>query len=166
MESCRDLIAEADERDTKAMLKGSRMLLEAICNARGVAAPKLSISYSPPANPALMMEKRRKKSLWPRWYNPPYQASFFPSDIVKGVAVDMGLSVKEVTGRARGAVYVEARAVIATILRKRGMSFPQIGIRLGGRDHSTIINLIDKYPFYLERNPDLHRVYFMNGGVS
>lgn len=41
-----------------------------------------------------------------------------------------------------------ARACLALALRQRGLSYPVIGRQLGGRDHSTIIHLIQQAPSY------------------
>lgn len=53
------------------------------------------------------------------------------------------LSVEDITGPRQYREFVLARAAITMILREgpTPMSYPQIGALLGGRDHSTIINL-------------------------
>jgi len=52
---------------------------------------------------------------------------------------------------------VEARATVAAILRKQGMTFGRIGERLG-RDHSSICNLVGMVPVYAARNPLVARL--------
>lgn len=48
----------------------------------------------------------------------------------------------EVRGPRRYPRLVKVRSVIATELRQRDMSLPEIGRALGGRHHTTIMNLL------------------------
>ncbi|WPZ05506.1 helix-turn-helix domain-containing protein [Pelagerythrobacter marinus] len=74
-------------------------------------------------------------------------------DLLDSVAEDFGVSHGEIIGNGRSAKLVEARAVVITILRARGWSYPQIGKVLGDRDHSTVIHVAGKLDIYAERNP-------------
>jgi hypothetical protein len=79
-------------------------------------------------------------------------------EIVTLVAQSMGVGIEAILGRSRVSEVVECRALIATTLRGRGWSFPQIG-RLLKRDHSTIINLCDKIDIYCRRSEDCRDAY-------
>lgn len=54
------------------------------------------------------------------------------------------VSEQDILGTRRNRPIVKARAAIAIVMRHRDMlSYPQIGARLGGRDHSTTIHCIE-----------------------
>lgn len=65
-------------------------------------------------------------------------------DIIAGIASEMGVSAEEVIGPCREKRLVEARWVIAHVLRERGNSFPAIGRHLN-RDHSSIQHALKKF---------------------
>lgn len=98
------------------------------------------------------------KALWPAWYSPPTNPPFSASRIVLSVADCLGISGAAVTGQSRARLYVRARGVVAQILHERGWSSPMIGRVLGGRDHSTVLNLLDKFPVYC-REEQVHAAY-------
>ncbi len=52
-----------------------------------------------------------------------------------------GISRAEFYSRSRTAVVCAARAVIWIAMRRRGLSYPEIGW-LSGRDHSTVMNAL------------------------
>lgn len=72
--------------------------------------------------------------------------------VVRSVGEAMGIHPRDILGLSQCEEIVEARAVVATILRRGGMSYPRIGERLG-RDHSSVLNLVRRIPVYAERNP-------------
>ena len=65
-------------------------------------------------------------------------------DVVDVVAARYGLdpvALAQPDGNgSRTSKYCRARYIAMWVLRKRGGSYPQIGIRMGGRDHSSVIN--------------------------
>jgi hypothetical protein len=65
--------------------------------------------------------------------------------IVESICRARGVTVEEVNGRCRFHPFVAARGEIAHKLRSRGMSLPQIGVILGGRDHTTILHMLRAY---------------------
>lgn len=80
--------------------------------------------------------------------------------IVASVAQDFNLDPEAITGPARSYDIVEARAVVAAVLKRWGrLSYPAIGRILGGRDHSTVIHAVYKLDTYLERNPTARASY-------
>lgn len=53
------------------------------------------------------------------------------------------LAIEEIVGPSRADVLAMARSAAAYVMRHRdGMSYPWIGKRLGGRDHSTILHSV------------------------
>jgi chromosomal replication initiator protein len=74
------------------------------------------------------------------------------TDTISAVAEYFDLSRADLTGTNRGAIYVDARAVVAVVMRERGLSFPQIGKFLN-RHHTSIINLIAKFGKRAVANP-------------
>lgn len=62
-----------------------------------------------------------------------------PRDALAEAAERHGVRRPEIRGRSRVARIVKARDEAALLMHQRGLSYPQIGARLGGRDHSTII---------------------------
>lgn len=86
-----------------------------------------------------------------------------PLDVILGsVGEQFGLTPDDIRGRTRTAPHVEARAIVATILHERGLSYPAVGRLLGGRDHSTIINLVHKFDIYGARNPLVWESYALH----
>jgi hypothetical protein len=82
--------------------------------------------------------------------------------LIAYVAVLCDISPIDVTGKARFRHLVSARAILSKILREQGnLSYPQIGRRLGGRDHSTIINAVRLFDIMVIRDPDMAEQYRM-----
>lgn len=52
------------------------------------------------------------------------------------------LPANVITGPSRFRLAVFARATVAAVMRERGYTLVQIGNVLGGRDHSTVLNLL------------------------
>lgn len=73
--------------------------------------------------------------------------------LLASVAQTFGVSVADIRGKSRQAIHVDARSVLTTILRDRGVSYPVIGRLLGGRDHSCAINSARNFAYYARRNP-------------
>jgi len=71
-----------------------------------------------------------------------YQAPGWFNRLIQTVADIYSFDVTEILGRSRKPMFVEARAVIAIVLRAKGLSYPRIGYHLR-RDHSTVINLCE-----------------------
>lgn len=61
--------------------------------------------------------------------------------IIKFVALKRGVTVADIVGPSRKWVHVRPRQEASYLLRKHTeMSLPQIGFRLGDRDHTTILH--------------------------
>lgn len=63
------------------------------------------------------------------------------SDVIHSASAYFDIPVETITGTCRKKHLMQVRYAIAHVLRHRyGQSYPQIGRRLGGRDHGTIIS--------------------------
>lgn len=78
-------------------------------------------------------------------------ATYRIGDLLNIASQASRLSVKTIVGRSRYERHKNVRFAVALIARDFGHSYPQIGRRLGGRDHSTIINAVEKAKIYYER---------------
>lgn len=96
----------------------------------------------------------------PRWYFDRTRRTARWRGIVRQVAERHGITVEELLGPCRARRFAWPRQEAAYRLRtETPLSFAQIGERLGGRDHTTIIHAIRAH----ERRVALARTY-VNGG--
>jgi chromosomal replication initiator protein len=83
----------------------------------------------------------------------PERANREPPDILAAVARHYGVSVDEIRGKSRQKEIVAPRHLAMYLLREDArLSYPQIGILLGGRDHSSVLHACDKIGSQIERN--------------
>jgi hypothetical protein len=68
------------------------------------------------------------------------------------IALRHGLTRNDIIGRDRRSKAVAARAAAARHLHQQGRSLNQIGAILGGRHHTTIMNLLNGKRHPLKRN--------------
>ena len=66
--------------------------------------------------------------------------------IIRDVAKRHRLTIDELIGPRRVKHLVTARVEAYHLLRREGYSMPQIGQRMGGRDHTTVLHGLTK-PF-------------------
>jgi chromosomal replication initiator protein len=79
-----------------------------------------------------------------------------PSQVLKCVAVSYGIKVSDLKGTRRSRSVSLPRQVAMHLCREvLGMSYPEIGDLLGGRDHSTIINGCRKVTALLDADASL-----------
>lgn len=78
------------------------------------------------------------------------------ADIIAIAADVWGITEKALTGAERTRSLVHARATVALIAKAlpTPASYPAIGKALGGRDHSSIMNLCDKAGVYASHYPE------------
>jgi chromosomal replication initiator protein len=78
-------------------------------------------------------------------------------NIIKAVAEFYDISEKELFERSRKKEIVKPRQVIMYLLREElKSSFPFIGLKIGGRDHTTAIHACEKIRKELETDPNLN----------
>lgn len=58
-----------------------------------------------------------------------------------------GVPVELIRTKNRSREYVQARAAVAEILHREGWSLSRIGRALGGRHHTTVMNLLKQKPY-------------------
>jgi chromosomal replication initiator protein len=88
----------------------------------------------------------------------PRRSEVRPDEIVRRVADSFGVSVDSMMGRDRSRQIALPRQVAMYLLREEAnISLPQIGEKLGGRDHTTIMYGCDKVADMLERDDRLRR---------
>jgi chromosomal replication initiator protein len=81
-----------------------------------------------------------------------------PEDIVRTVATNYGVPFERMVSRDRSKEVAFPRQIAMYILREEAhISLPQIGLTLGGRDHTTIIYGCEKVADMLERDDRLRR---------
>lgn len=84
------------------------------------------------------------KPLARREYETPKRVGHFQtitSRILNAVADEFGITATEMTGSKRNGVNCMARFVaVGIMIEMTHLSFPAIGKRLGGRDHTTILH--------------------------
>ena len=92
--------------------------------------------------------------------------------LIKQVCAMLEIPERDFRSDSRSCGHVHARAVVAVLLRDRNTeesslySFPVIAKIIGRKDHSTVINLVDKWPTYCRINPNLFAVYKALGGSN
>jgi len=70
----------------------------------------------------------------------------------------LGVTLEEITSKSRRFDIVMARCMICYFTRKyTKMTLSEIGVALGGRDHSTVIYQIDQYPLRYEYEEQFRR---------
>lgn len=79
-------------------------------------------------------------------------------DIVKNVADFFGVAPQELTNRSRKKEVVEPRQVCMYLMREMlNLSYPNIGEKLGNRDHTTAIHAYEKISKEISQNPSLNQ---------
>ncbi len=79
-------------------------------------------------------------------------------DVVKKIATFYNLNESIIYEKTRRKEIVRARQIIMYILREEfSISFPLIGQKLGGKDHTTVIHSCEKVRKDLENNPSLQK---------
>lgn len=99
---------------------------------------------TPPAPEPKAIPVERIRVMVRRDYETPKRKSIpaeLPLRIIAAVADEFGITVARMLAKGNNAYYCLARYVaIGLIMEMTRTSYPAIGRRLGGRDHTTIIN--------------------------
>jgi chromosomal replication initiation ATPase DnaA len=90
---------------------------------------------------ALEARLARIEAFFPREHEALFAVPFDATIKVVGrVAFEMGMTRTHIIGQGREAAHARARFAIVWVVREAyGLSYPQIGRQLGGRDHTTIM---------------------------
>ena len=80
--------------------------------------------------------------------------------ILKAVELVSGIPIPQILGDSRRQQVINARYIVAmTLKQETRIPLTQIGYILGGRDHSTIINAIEKGILYKAHNLEFRTLY-------
>jgi chromosomal replication initiator protein len=92
------------------------------------------------------------KKLLTAYLNTPYRKTTYQS-IIRSVSDFYGIQVNDLIKRSRKKEIVRPRQIAMFLLREEAkFSFPEIGSKLGGRDHSTVIHAYEKIKKEEEEN--------------
>lgn len=79
-------------------------------------------------------------------------------DVLKAVSAKMNVKLSDIKSQKKNKEVVMARQVAMHVSRKiTGASFPDIGKKIGGRDHSTVIHACNKIKNILDQDEKLKR---------
>ncbi len=88
----------------------------------------------------------------------PAQTKLSPETIMQIAADYFGIAVSDLVNRGRSAPIALQRQIVMYLIREEtGTSLPQIGLLLGGRDHTTVMHGIEKITADLGKDADLSR---------
>lgn len=89
-------------------------------------------------------ELKEVKNILQTYLSTPYRKTS-PQNILKSVADFYNISLADLVRRSRKKEVVKPRQIAMYLLREEvKLSFPEIGQKLGGRDHSTVIHACEK----------------------
>ena len=77
-----------------------------------------------------------------------------PNKVIELVSRETGVHRRDILGSYRYGFCIEARVTVAEILWRKELTSPQIG-KVLGRDHSTVLSMLRRFPVYAERKPAL-----------
>ena len=90
------------------------------------------------------LEIKEVKKLLATYLNTPYHKTT-PQLVLKSVSEFYNISLNDILKRSRKKEVVKPRQMAMYLLREETkLSFPEIGQKLGGRDHSTVIHAYEK----------------------
>jgi chromosomal replication initiation ATPase DnaA len=88
-----------------------------------------------------------------------YRAPRTSKSVILRAASLTGYAPKEITGVGRTAPLARVRFAIMLVLRRRGLSLPEIGRRLGGRDHTTVMHGVERAEAMLSSDADFAALF-------
>src|SRR5580765_2541437 len=74
-----------------------------------------------------------------------YMVSSASREIIAKAAMIHGVAVSKIVGPSRLRSVVLARDEVSWLLRQSGLSYPQVGAAIGGRDHSTAMAAVRRF---------------------
>lgn len=79
-----------------------------------------------------------------------------PSKLIDIIAHHFSITREEIIGKQRNRRFVRPRHILMYLMRQEcGMSFPQVGDALGGKDHTTVMHGVDVIEKELGRDDEL-----------
>ena len=89
----------------------------------------------------------------------PYTGPFSVRRLAASIGADFGLTADDVLGPCRKRTFILPRLVLTKLCIEHGLSCSQIGRKMGGRDHSTILHQRDVFEPYRAKYPMIGRCY-------
>lgn len=128
----------------KLMLQGDLTLTKTMVRFLSKTMPQLPGEMEAYANKWVTAQKRKGSPLTLADFKEPAKA-LDKEEILEKVAQKFGVTVKQLRGKGREKKLTQARNAAVWLLRKKGgFSLATIGETLGGRDHSTISNGLER----------------------
>lgn len=113
------------------------------------------IAYSQINNTALD-DKKKINHILSSFFQKPKTKKMNTKDIIKAVGEFYNIKPKEIKARKRQREIVKARQIVMYLMREElDSSFPSIGDKIGGRDHTTAIYAYNKIDDLLSENKNL-----------
>jgi len=120
--------------------RGSGMLKDAILRAKGYRVPE-KLPVAPPIIPQAPIIKVRRRGFAKKGFRKVRLPNTQIAQIQAVVAVHFGLTIEEMLQPGRAHRIMIPRQIAMYLSRRTtGVSYPDIGIQFGGKDHSTIIH--------------------------
>jgi len=123
-------------------------------NSRPQAKPQIV----KPERPALRQREPLPKSV-PAPSPNPFVGAFMFKALAASIASDFGTTVDDICGGARFRRLILPRIVLTKLCLEQGMSSKAIGRKMGGRDHTTILNQRDSFHAYAKKYPAIRESY-------
>ena len=89
----------------------------------------------------------------------PFEGPFQFKVLAASVARDFDTTAADIIGKGRARRLILPRLVMTKLCIEQGMSCSAIGIKMGGRDHSTILHQRDKFDIYVPLYPEMLASY-------
>lgn len=84
----------------------------------------------------------------------PATDSFRKDRCISAAADWVGVTKRELLGSKRARLFTQARFALMLVFRRQGWSLPVIGMRLGNRDHTTVMHGIARAEELLATDAD------------
>ena len=120
--------------------------------------PQVQAPIVRPEKPALRERVPLPKSVPPPSPNP-FVGAFMFKALVASIASDFGTTADDICGPARFRRLILPRIVLTKLCLEQGMSSKAIGRKMGGRDHTTILNQRDSFHAYAKKYPAIRESY-------
>jgi hypothetical protein len=131
-------LRQQDFSHFRAMLQGSAKLRDRVREERGMEPHH----EAPPSRISRKCKPRKVRRL-PAWKDG--AAIQTAAEFIDAIASAFNLDASELTGPSRARDLSPARFTAMYVLVKRGASRNAVGKWLGGRDHSTVINGLNRF---------------------
>lgn len=150
------LLIKAKQRGVNLPIELAKMLAASIKNTRKLEGVFIRILIESQTRKIPVNEELVKKILGKSIVETEKKNRVSPENIIKSTASYYNIKLSQLKGKRRDRKFAWPRQVIYFLLRtKLDISLEQIGVLLGGRDHTTILYGVNKVSRILEKNEDM-----------